>query len=681
MFFIFVPSNKKYSIINTRHLFMKQFFTSIFLLLFTATVLAQAPQAINYQGVARNASGVPYAGQQINVRVSIHTETPNGSIEYSETRSVTTNQFGLFNVQIGSLGASAIQGNFTTINWAAGSKFLQTEISVNGQPFTNLGTTQMMSVPFSLHSNESKDLIFPFSKSIGTSGNMLSLTNDNTSNSSNTIKSTAVGGRAFHGSATTGVGGFFLSNSGTGIYSESNSGTAIWGESPNGNGIMGITNNVSGIGVTAINNVNGIALAVDGNVRINGGNTNPGIGKVLTSDANGNATWQAFSSGFGNFKLPIDTTVNISNVPVFRIKNISPFSSITIMGESVNSPGIYGSSEKKTGILGNTSGKNESGISGVAFADSAYGVSGKVNNSFKDGVAVFGDGGSNNHGLRGKSVNKAAIQGFSDKNYGVYGESKDFIAVQGISNQMAGVSGESTNGVGVAGLSYQGNGAIYGGAGVYTSKNQFGVMGEAFGLSTGVLAKSHGDDAKALVVEGKIKITGTGTNAGKGKVLTSDETGNATWEYPQTIAFRASSLRNDADQVVPSGTEKKVMFFQQARYNVGAAYDAENSIFFPPVAGVYHFNTQVDWYGLAPFCRISLKMLRNGQITTIAEKYVGPGEGSSVYHSPALTLDIALQPSDAVWVVIYHSNQNAVSRNLQPLGYSAWFAGHLVTRL
>ena len=182
-------------------------------------------------------------------------------------------------------------------------------------------------------------------------------------------------------------------------------------------------------------------------------------------------------------------------------------------------------------------------------------------------------------------------------------------------------------------------------------------------------------------MEGKIKITGTGTSPGKGKVLTSDETGNATWENPQTVAFRASSLRNDADQIITSGSEKKVMFFQQARYNVGNAYDGENSIFFPPLAGVYHFNTQIDWFGPSPFCRFSIKLLRNGQITTIAEKTIGPGEGSSVYETPSLTLDIALQPSDAVWVTIYQSNENDVSRYLRPLGYSAWFAGHLVTKL
>lgn len=659
---------------------MKQFFSSLFLLLFTATVWAQAPQAINYQGVARNTSGVAYAGQQINVRVSIHTGTPDGLVEYSETRSVTTNQFGLFNIQIGSAGASAIQGNFAAINWAAGAKFLQTEISVNGQPYSNLGTTQMMSVPFAIHSAQSKDLIFPFSKNMNTSGTMLSVANDHTSSSSNTIQSTAVGGRAVYGSSTNGIGGFFLSNSGTGLYGESNSGTAIWGESPNGNGVTGVSNNINGIGISAINNANGVALSVDGNVRIQGGNTNPGLGKVLTSDANGNATWQSFSSG-GGFKLPFDTTVNINTQPVFKIKNTASGVFSTIAGVSVNGYAVEGFSENYTGMRGATYGKKHSGVAGNAYADSAYGVLGYVHFSNKDGVGVIGDGATNNNGVRGISGNKAGVQGFSQKNYGVYGESKEFVAVQGVSTDMAGVSGESTNGVGVTGLSYNGNGAVYGGAGYYSSKSQFGIMGEAWGYSTAVLAKSNSTDAKALVVEGKIKITGTGTAPGAGKVLTSDAQGNATWEYPNPIAFRASGLKGNADQNIPSSSPKKVMFFETARYNIGNAYDAANSIFFPPFAGIYHFNAQVEYYGPAPLTFFRLKLLRGGNISTLSEGVSGPADGTSFYHPASLTLDIALQPNDAVWVEIEQSNQSNVSRSIQPLGYKTWFTGHLVTRL
>ncbi|QNA45263.1 C1q-like domain-containing protein [Lacibacter sediminis] len=262
---------------------MKQVFTSIILLLLTTTVWAQAPKVINYQGVARNASGVAYAGQQISVRLSIHTGTPEGTIEYSETRNVTTNQFGLFNVGIGSAGASFMQGSINGVNWNAGNKFLKTEISINGQPYASLGTTQMMSVPFAMHSKEAKEIVLPFAQTGSSSTDLLSVANsDNTTTTSSTIKATAASGRAFYGNSNTGTTGYFVSNSGTGVF----------GYAPNGTGVIGMTNSASEIGVSAINNVNGLALSVKGGLRINGGNTNPGAGKVLTSDAQGNATWQ-----------------------------------------------------------------------------------------------------------------------------------------------------------------------------------------------------------------------------------------------------------------------------------------------------------------------------------------------------------------------------------------------------
>lgn len=261
---------------------MKQLFSFIVLFLFTITVWSQAPKIINYQGVARNASGVPYAGQQMNVRVSIHTGTPDGTVEFSETRSVTTNQFGLFNIQIGSAGSSHMQGSITAVNWSNGNKYLQTEISVNGQPYVNLGTTQMMSVPFAMHSKEAKELVLPFTQTGSSSTDLLNLTNSDNTTTSSTIKATASAGRAFFGNSNTGTSGYFVSNSGTGVF----------GYAPNGTGVTGMTNSATEIGVSAINNGNGLALSIKGGLRINGGNTNPGAGKILTSDAQGNATWQ-----------------------------------------------------------------------------------------------------------------------------------------------------------------------------------------------------------------------------------------------------------------------------------------------------------------------------------------------------------------------------------------------------
>lgn len=282
--------------------------------------------------------------------------------------------------------------------------------------------------------------------------------------------------------------------------------------------------------------------------------------------------------------------------------------------------------------------------------------------------------------MRGRSTFKAGVQGFSDKNYGVYGESKDFAAVAGSSLNSTGVTGSSVNEIGIIGYSENGVGGVLGYGGLYQNKTQYGVKGEAFGSSTGVLAKGNDANSTALVVDGKMKISGIGQSPAAGKILTSDASGNATWQNPQTIAFRASSLKNDANQSIPVNTAKKVLFNQQARYNIGNAYDADNSIFFPSVAGVYHLNVQVDWTDASPYTILYIKLLRNGTISNIA--YSRSGRYTKITsHTPSITTEIALQANDAVWIEIYQENDGGNSMMLSALGYTAWFTGHLVTRM
>ena len=118
----------------------------------TYTATAQAPQGIPYQAIARNNSGALLASQAIRVRFSIHDSIATGTIVYQETFNPTTTTQGLFNVNVG-MGSSSI-GTFSSINWGVNAKFMQVELDpAGGTSYVEMGTTQMMSVPYSLHSN------------------------------------------------------------------------------------------------------------------------------------------------------------------------------------------------------------------------------------------------------------------------------------------------------------------------------------------------------------------------------------------------------------------------------------------------------------------------------------------------------------------------------------------------
>ncbi|MCX6351399.1 MAG: hypothetical protein NTX03_06030 [Bacteroidetes bacterium] len=110
---------------------------------------AQSPQAIPYQAVARNSSGVLIANQSISLRFSIRAGTATGTVVYKETQTATTNKFGSFSVNIGK--GTVVTGTFSSIRWDSASKFMQVELdAAGGTSYTDMGTQQMLSVPYAL---------------------------------------------------------------------------------------------------------------------------------------------------------------------------------------------------------------------------------------------------------------------------------------------------------------------------------------------------------------------------------------------------------------------------------------------------------------------------------------------------------------------------------------------------
>ncbi len=240
-------------------------------LLFTLSVIlfiafgaaAQAPYFFNYQGVARNSVGNALVNKSIGLRLTIRDGGALGIPVYTETRKVITNNFGLFNIQVGGAGATNVAGSISGSLWQSGTKWMQVEIDPEGgTSFKDIGTTQLISVPYALYSNLTGDIVLPFTKSQNEDVPLFKLTNTGNNASSLAYEglsnSTANNATAIRGVMTPVSPGFFSSavmgrnngtgNNGFGVHGYQNgTGAGVYGETPGGIGVYGAS--TTGIGV------------------------------------------------------------------------------------------------------------------------------------------------------------------------------------------------------------------------------------------------------------------------------------------------------------------------------------------------------------------------------------------------------------------------------------------------
>ena len=138
----------------------KLLLTTVFLAVTLSMIMAQMPQAFKYQAVVRNNDGEILSDQNINLKISILYDNPSGNQMYSETHPITTDGMGLVNLEIGRGNDPA--GDFSEINWAAGNYFIQIEMDeFGGVDFKHMGVTQLLSVPFALHSGTALEIVNP----------------------------------------------------------------------------------------------------------------------------------------------------------------------------------------------------------------------------------------------------------------------------------------------------------------------------------------------------------------------------------------------------------------------------------------------------------------------------------------------------------------------------------------
>lgn len=125
------------------------------LLAFTITILAsaQAPQGFNYQATVRNSSGALLLNQIVLVKFNVFQNSATGTLVYSENQTANTDDLGHIALVVGQ--GTATTGTFSNINWGSGSYFLGIELNTGSGGYVNMGTTQLMSVPYALYSNSS----------------------------------------------------------------------------------------------------------------------------------------------------------------------------------------------------------------------------------------------------------------------------------------------------------------------------------------------------------------------------------------------------------------------------------------------------------------------------------------------------------------------------------------------
>jgi len=126
---------------------------SFYLLLSTFYLYSQVPQKFNYQGIARDAKGNPMARQLMSLKIIVLPTSDATEGEYEEIQSVTTNEFGLYNLQIGN--GTPLKGEMKTVKWETGNKYIKVLIDpTGGNDFVDAGTTQLLSVPYAIYADK-----------------------------------------------------------------------------------------------------------------------------------------------------------------------------------------------------------------------------------------------------------------------------------------------------------------------------------------------------------------------------------------------------------------------------------------------------------------------------------------------------------------------------------------------
>jgi uncharacterized protein (TIGR02145 family) len=178
---------------------MKTLFSSILLSLITSSLLSQSPQSIPYQAVVRNADGSVLSNASLTMIFKIHTASATGEVVYQESHTTASNAQGLVVLSVGQ-GQPSV-GTFDNINWGNGAKFLHVLMNAgNGE--LDLGTQQMMSVPYALYSQDTDVSVSSTGDTLTIGGRSVVIPGISAANQQEPISNSGLGSQVLVGNTT-----------------------------------------------------------------------------------------------------------------------------------------------------------------------------------------------------------------------------------------------------------------------------------------------------------------------------------------------------------------------------------------------------------------------------------------------------------------------------------------------
>ncbi|MDO5969648.1 hypothetical protein Q4Q35_07500 [Flavivirga aquimarina] len=540
---------------------MKKITLLIVLSIASFSAIAQAPDKMSYQAIVRNASDQILANQSVGMQISILQGSSSGSAVYVETQNPTTNDNGLLTIEIGT--GTIVSGTFNSIGWGNNAYFIKTEIDpTGGSSYSITGTSQLMSVPYALHAKTADS--FTETDPIFTGSEANNITSTDITNLSN-LSGTNTGDQDISGIATNASD---ISDIET---EQTTQNTAIALNTAKQTYPTADANKLANI------EANATADQTDAEIKTayeNNADTNAftDAEKTLLANQSGTNTGDQDISGIATNAGAITNLVTLNTAQT--ITGAKTFdANVIVKGLTIGNGTAGVATNTSIGI--NALVSNASGINNVAIGEQAgFSITGSNNVAIGTATnrnAAEGDGNiaiGQNANYQGTSgANNIALgtlsyrQGNSGSNNIALGLAALYEESTGSNNIALGNNSSRLNndGEGNITIGYQAGNAITSGdynlAIGYDADVSSGTLTNATAIGNGATVSASnkvqignsaltavqlGTGSNVALETGTIKLNG-GT-PGDGKVLTSDASGNATWETPSSSSLSVKTI-------------------------------------------------------------------------------------------------------------------------------------------